>query len=486
MKDFVVSIQNCEQLLNFSQDLDINLLDNVVTCLYNGHGDSQKMAQNILTQLKEHQKSWTRVAYILESSTNEQTKYYALQILENVIKFRWKALPRSKCEGIRKYIVALVINTSQKDAAALEKQKTYLRKLNMILVQILKQEWPKRWPNFISEIVGASKNLNNELLCQNNMTILKLLSEEVFDFSIDQMTQAKAKHLKNSMCNEFSEIFKLCELVLEDSQNASLVDATLNTLLCFLNWIPHGYIFETQMVHKLIHKFLPLPMFRNVTLKCLTEIAGVNVNGKFQQQLTTLFNDTIQQLKLMLPPTVDMKVAYAGGSNDEQNFIQNLALFISIYLKKHGQLVEGEQNRISLMNALNYLMKVSEVDEIEIFKICLEYWYSLCSELYNNNGPRRTIYIDVLSRLRVIMISRMAKPEEVLVVENEQGEVVREFMKDTDSINLYKNMRETLVYLTHIDGQDTVKIMTEKLNQILIHAYILCTWRNVWKSTRQQ
>ena len=43
-----------------------------------------------------------------------------------------------------------------------------------------------------------------------------------------------------------------------------------------------------------------------------------------------------------------------------------------------------------------------------------------------------------------MMISRMAKPEEVLVVENEQGEVVREFMKDTDAINMYKSMRETL------------------------------------------
>ena len=42
------------------------------------------------------------------------------------------------------------------------------------------------------------------------------------------------------------------------------------------------------------------------------------------------------------------------------------------------------------------------------------------------------------------MVSRMAKPEEVLVVENEHGEVVREFMKDTDAINLYKTMRETL------------------------------------------
>lgn len=44
----------------------------------------------------------------------------------------------------------------------------------------------------------------------------------------------------------------------------------------------------------------------------------------------------------------------------------------------------------------------------------------------------------------------MAKPEEVLVVENEQGEVVREFMKDTDAISMYKNMRETLGKLQRV------------------------------------
>lgn len=61
----------------------------------------------------------------------------------------------------------------------------------------------------------------------------------------------------------------------------------------------------------------------------------------------------------------------------------------------------------------------------------------------------------------------MAKPEEVLVVENDQGEIVRETIKDTDAINLYKTMRETLVYLTHLDYQDTERIMTEKLqNQV--------------------
>ena len=58
------------------------------------------MAQEVLTSLKEHPDAWTRVDTILEYSSNQQTKYYALQILENVIKTRWKVLPRPQCEGI--------------------------------------------------------------------------------------------------------------------------------------------------------------------------------------------------------------------------------------------------------------------------------------------------------------------------------------------------------------------------------------------------
>jgi len=39
--------------------------------------------------------------------------------------------------------------------------------------KVLKQEWPHKWPTFISELVGASKT--SETLCENNMVILKLL-----------------------------------------------------------------------------------------------------------------------------------------------------------------------------------------------------------------------------------------------------------------------------------------------------------------------
>ncbi|CAD6211890.1 GSCOCT00003883001.2-RA-CDS [Cotesia congregata] len=241
--------EQASKLLDFGQKLDITLLDSIVACMYGGIGEQQKVAQEVLNTLKEHPDAWTRVDTILEYSQNQETKFYALQILEQVIKTRWKVLPRNQCEGIKKYIVGLIIKTSS-DPEIMDKSKVYLRKLNIILVQILKREWPKNWESFIGDIVGASKT--NESLCQNNMVILQLLSEEVFDFSSGQMTQTKAKHLKDTMCSEFSQVFHLCQFVMDNSPNVPLVAATLETLLRFLNWIPLGYIFETKLITTLI------------------------------------------------------------------------------------------------------------------------------------------------------------------------------------------------------------------------------------------
>ena len=159
------------------------------------------------------------------------------------------------------------------------------------------------------------------------------------------------------------------------------------------------------------------------------------------------------------------------------------------------------------------------------------------------NSGRRSLYAAVLSRLRQLMISRMAKPEEVgsssqcllyhglvlrctctpisswalhgrqtdsatrvtsrnhprlmsgslsasqpgagmpepcislashaactrpcalqvIVVEDENGNIVRETMKDTDVLARYKTMHEILVYLTHLDHKDTENQMLASL-----------------------
>lgn len=46
----------------------------------------------------------------------------------------------------------------------------------------------------------------------------------------------------------------------------------------------------------------------------------------------------------MLPLNTNIRLAYSNGKDDEQNFIQNLSLFLCTFLKEHGQLIEKRLN----------------------------------------------------------------------------------------------------------------------------------------------
>ena len=54
---------------------------------------------------------------------------------------------------------------------------------------------------------------------------------------------------------------------------------------------------------------------------------------------------------------------------------------------------------------------------------------------------------------------------QVIVVEDDNGNLIRETMKDTDTLARYKTMHETLVYLSHLDHNDTELQMLEKLRE---------------------
>lgn len=54
---------------------------------------------------------------------------------------------------------------------------------------------------------------------------------------------------------------------------------------------------------------------------------------------------------------------------------------------------------------------------------------------------------------------------QVLVVETEEGELIREVMKESDTRALYLSLQECLKALTKLDVIDTEVIMTDKLQR---------------------
>ncbi|PIC23292.1 hypothetical protein B9Z55_017040 [Caenorhabditis nigoni] len=152
--------------------IDVNLLDQVVRIMNQMSGKEQAEANHILMTLKEDRDSWTKVDAILQYSNLNESKYFALQILEGVIQHKWKSLPQVQREGIKTYIISKMLELSSKQDTMASNQ-LLLHKMNLVLVQIVKQDWPKAWPTFITDIVDSSKT--NETVCINNMNILSLL-----------------------------------------------------------------------------------------------------------------------------------------------------------------------------------------------------------------------------------------------------------------------------------------------------------------------
>ena len=209
----------------------------------------------------------------------------------------------------------------------------------------------------------------------------------------------------------------------------------------------------------------------------------------------------------MLPLDKPLKELYALGRDDEQQFIQNLALFLSTILKEHAIVLEGKHDarefllnvsfqfayfspfyfflflstfldhvflispfpsrflgfrpltlfpsffisawdpHLSIPFAFNhplhtssfsyisprshvlpraalqgvqYLLLISEVEETEIFKICLEYWLNLSCSLYQENpmlalsgGPMKPNH-DVLTPRRQTYNAALSKVLHIL------------------------------------------------------------------------
>ena len=191
--------------------------------------------------MKNHPDSWSAVDNILATSQSPDTKFFALNVLENVIATRWLVLPEQ--QRLKNYVVQLVIKISADEKFAAT-QKHFLTKLNETLVHIVKQEWPHAWENFIPDICGSSRS--SQSLCENNFRILNLLSEEVFNFGKDHMVSAKVAKLKAALNSQFATVYELCRFVLgthtasPGSVKSSLLGTTLSTLANFLEWAPHA------------------------------------------------------------------------------------------------------------------------------------------------------------------------------------------------------------------------------------------------------
>lgn len=375
----------------------VALLDQIVQALYSTNQSVMTQANQILTEFQQEGNSWQFADIILENSSDNNTKFLALNILESTVKNKWKALPDDQKNGIKEYITNLVINLG-KDEGINTTGKHLLTKLNQTLVSIVKHEWTTTWKDFIPEICQASKT--HQSLCENTMSILKLLSEEIFDFSKNELSSKQANDLKENMTEEFASIYELCVFVLNtfiENPNAvkkALVKSCLKTFASFLSWIPFGYIFETDILEKLLNNFFVVPAFRNDTLPCLVEIAGLKIDendpkcNDYTEKQYYLFTSFVEKT-VEVTKDKDLSEEHKNVTESQKPhfevFCLQLGLLLSEFLKNQIQKIETlitnnpnpftSNLQIATAKSLDYLIQLSNIPNDELFRVMMEFWH---------------------------------------------------------------------------------------------------------------
>ncbi|KAF4664086.1 Exportin-1 [Perkinsus olseni] len=495
----------------------VQALDQVVAAMYTGTQEQRRISDEVLRTLKSNEGSWRLVDGILSMSQDPNTKFYALQLLKEAINTRWNTIGKENQEGIKSYVVSLNIELAQRGAD--QQSRHFLMKLNETLVCLVKQEWRlNAWESFIPDLCTSAKSSQN--LCENNLKILQMLSEEVFDFGPETMTSSRVLKMKQTMSAQFACIFDLCMFLFKSyvadksSVREALIKTTLNTLSHFLKWIPLGYVFETDLLPTLLGHFWDPLCFRIECARCLNEVACLKIgddpdSGKYEPTLLQCFAAVVNKLH-SIPVEVFQNFEGLRGHNRVfwEVFMNQLSLLLTNFIRCNMKAVVGAYEITG--PALATLAKISTLPNEEIFKICVEFWQMFAAQLYldrekarkeqsqkmkasgdeqqlpplmlslsgstgmsvdvkaTGGGHEEEIiakYQPILDNVRKVMITRMAKPPEVTIKENEDGEIVREGEVDTDELAMYRMMRECLIYLTHLDPSSMVNIMMDILSE---------------------
>lgn len=474
-----------EALLD-SNKFDIGLLQHTVSvCLASNSSPVDRATANqVLTQLKEHPTFYQKVPGIVESGCHEHTKVYAVQALQEAIKFRWKAMDEGTQVSIQQYIMG-AIEKYTVSPEEMEVHNNILGKFNSALIAIVKHTWPEVWPNFMQVLCTAART--SEPMCINSLKILTLLSEEIFEFG-EEITSSKSHVLRGVFNAEVTQVMELCQFVIDNSNEPKLLRAQLKCLAEFISWMPAGFIYNNELINSLVQRFLPNPLYRNDALVCITKIVSLdNTPEEAKGGFIEMYSSIIDVLVMVMPPNTPLAKVYQTLEDNDQDFVQRLSVFLTKFYSLYIQNLEGMKPE-KLLTGLGYVVMISSIgaiEEMQLFKICLDFWHDLSFAIYKdkclfnqqypvaNNlmfgmetptqSPRCNLYVPIFKEVRKIIIGNMVKPEEVLIEEDDSGEIVRAAATNTDSIALYKIMRETLIYLTQLDQENTENIMQQLL-----------------------
>ncbi|KAM0679371.1 Karyopherin transporter [Binucleata daphniae] len=497
---------------DLTQNFDIEKFTNIVSFAFDPSKPGYAQSQRQLIKFKESPNAWTHINTILTQTNDQNAHFIALQILEQAIKTRWNTfLPEQKL-SLRNFIVQQILMKAKEHS-------TILEKFNIILVELLKRDWPRNWSTFIPDIVAASQN-NGPEVCANSLFILRRLNEEIFIFS--ELTTVRREMLIRQMKAENIHIFNLINCVLEWSKTSAvdekLMNAVFYALESFSPWLPLSFFCESNIIENVLffvnskYSLSVIKCINNIVrkrnkeitetenLKYFTETEDPRMLEFFEDKLVHMHKEIINFLNMYFAKFKNnekgrkykLHDVYNTMDRNEKDFLCSTSILLCSFYDNLTFLESKDSE--SLKKGLRYLIKISKVEDDKIFKNSLEFYKRFASEMYMKNDQSE-IYKSVPYKIDAEVSLRIRKEANVsdetikstddVIKTNKDAYFYEEFLKSLIDLIIKKMPRPEEVFITENEYGEIVKEKMAESDQILFYKnvketfyYLACIKKN--------
>ena len=450
-----------------------NIEKNLNILYFSENPSSRWEAQKFLNEFQNKSDSW-KINFLIKNSTNKALLYFGINLLDRLVSFSWDSIGEHEKIEIENFVINWIIEfTSNKDLFI--HNSTNINKINLVLVKIMCNREKKVFSLFIFDLLNSSKK--NEITCENNLNLLYCLFDELFS---NQNFEKTKLIFKNDYRFEESltEVKKLCFFILEQNEvynsgNFRLICVALKTTKKILEISPNSFNLERKNIENLILLCFSAE-YGNFSLKCLIE--WFKKKRDFIDKLNyEIMEDFVAQFLEIFPITLDYVKFFSDSNQECRNFLKNSSLlFFYFLLNIFGQNSFKSFDRDYFFTLMKITLKLSCLPDLEIYKNCLDIWEIVFSNkgsinFFENRGLKN---FDFFCNLISVFMGRISKPEEVLIIEGENGELIRDSTGETDTKNFHSKSKYLLSFLTEINFIFTKEILSKKMKYQIEQIYL--------------
>lgn len=186
----------------------------------------------------------------------------------------------------------------------------------------------------------------------------------------------------------------------------------------------------------------------------------------------------------MLNETIDRLIA--NKQNKIPNVFQfeiscqNIARFLCSILQEQYEwlVLKGSATQMvgqEVRNALNWLVRLMQMPFDQTYRMIVEFFHFFAKKVKEQGSVNKPLlysrenigdnYPEIFEEVKKIIILRMAKPQEVLIVIDDNGQPMREELANTENYAMYELMRELLIIVAEMSWSTTRSFIVSKIEK---------------------